>query len=211
SEDLDGEALAAAKRLAPEGTTLHGCAAVELPPGPLATAVRQKARFFRASYRDAAGSQPQLTLRLSPDGRAEPWAGDVAGLAELQSELGILASGPEGTRQAAQLCAALRAAAGEPGFLAEAEARRSEAGERSALFHLKTLWLGSGVLGYYHDRVDFTFDGAGLLSGMNQVTESLTVERMEELLAEADPLLRLDGWVTDARRRDLERRQRRGR
>ncbi len=210
AKDADEEARRAYEALPAEdydSWTLREFARIELTGAaePLAGAWR----LYRADSDSGLGTHAKHDLVLcAKDGSVMVWKGELAQAREVLDRAWLRGGGGEGTARAVAALQALPQSAWRTTKVEAVETERIEVRGRDAIWHEHRMWLGSGVLGGYTEDIEYKFGEDGLLAEIRVTgSETFDVREMERLLAEADPWMKLEGWVPERMAASLKKAQ----
>jgi hypothetical protein len=171
--------------------------------------VPAKFRFFRGFAVGKAGVNARYDLvLLAKDGTCCFWNGRVEQVAGVLWRTGYRSTEPGALRTAALVAKALPRKAYDPAEELPVEADRAETSGREVRYHEHLMTLLSGRIGTYAEDDVFVFAEDGRLSEVRTTgIHDLTVQDRNRILAEADPWLRLAGFVREDTRAALKRAQ----
>jgi len=150
-------------------------------------------------------------------GECRRWRGQLEDIRHLLDVCRLRAVGERDMDQIGRICRIIRGAPphihrGVPEFLVESERldpERIEIKNKDFIYHEHSLVVFSDRAGFYEEDLVYHFGEDGRLETINTtgIPPELTAKQREDLLAQADPWLRLWGFVDAETRNDLRKRQ----
>jgi hypothetical protein len=166
--------------------------------------VHGKFRFFKAVTNRCKGTSHGHRIVIDRGGWCRIWSSSLEDIRHVLKVCGLRAETAADVARVGRICHGL--------FVFEAispeEEKRMEVQGREFVYHDHTMLLLSGRVGSYSEDRIFRFGPEGRLAAIeNTGIPDMTMQDRDRIIDEADPRLRLSGFVGESRLKELRARQ----